>query len=75
MTQIYYVERLLSVYAKEISDARLMHNRIGILQEDNDNNHETRSKNNVVVRYKKANWIFTLIHSPQSPDLNPIEVV
>ena len=75
MTQIYYVQHLLPVYAKEVSDARLMHDRMGVLQEDNDNSHGTRSKDNVVVRYKEANWIPTLIHPPQSPDLNPIEAV
>lgn len=63
------------MYAKEISDARLIHDRTGILQEDNDNSHGTRLKDNIVVQYKEANWIPTLIHPPQSPDLNPIEGV
>lgn len=75
MTQIYYMKRLLPLYAKKINDARLIHNKTSILQKNNDNNHETRSKDNIVKRYKEVNWIFTLIHSPQSPDLNSIETV
>jgi hypothetical protein len=55
MTQAYYTERLLPVYAKEINEARVFHDRMSILQEDNDNSHDTRSKDNVVVRFKAAN--------------------
>ncbi len=75
MTQAYYTERLLSVYVELIHEARVFHDRRGILQEDNDNSHDTRSKDNVVVRFKAANWIETLSHSPQSPDLNPSEAI
>jgi transposase len=71
MTQTYYTKRLLSVYVELIHEARVFHDRRDILQEDNDNNHDTRSKDNVVVRFKAANWIETLYHPPQSPDLNP----
>lgn len=71
MTQAYYTERLLPVYAKEINDACVFASRRGILQEDNDNSHETRSNDNVVKNFKDANWIETLIHPPQSPNLNP----
>jgi hypothetical protein len=73
MTQIYYTERLLSVYANLINENRVFRDRYCLLQEDNDNSHDTRSKDNVVVRFKAANWISTLSHSPQSPDLNPSE--
>jgi hypothetical protein len=75
MTQTYYTERLLSVYAQIINEGRVFHDRMSILQEDNDNSHDTRSKDNVVVRFKVANWIDTLIHSPQSLDLNSCESV
>jgi hypothetical protein len=70
MTQIYYTERLLSVYVELIHEARVFHDRRDILQEDNDNSHDTRSKDNVVVRFKAVNWIETLYYSSQSPDLN-----
>jgi hypothetical protein len=75
MTQAYYTERLLSVYAQIINEGRVFHDRMSILQKDNDNSHGTRSKDNVVVRFKATNWIDTLIHPPQSPDLNPCETV
>ncbi len=55
MTQTYYTERLLSVYAQIINEGRVFHDRMSILQEDNDNSHDTRSKDNVVVRFKVAN--------------------
>lgn len=75
MTQAYYIERLLPVYARSINEARVYHDRYCILQEDNDSSHGTRSKDNVVTRFRAANWIETLIHSPQSSDLNPSEGV
>jgi replicative DNA helicase len=46
-----------------------------MLQEDNDSSHGTRSRDNVARRYKDINWIDTLLHPAQSPDLNPIEAV
>jgi hypothetical protein len=75
MTQACYTKRLLSVYVELIHEARVFHDRRDILQEDNDNSHDIRSKDNVVVRFKAANWIETLSHSSQSPDLNPSEAV
>lgn len=74
MTQAYYVKRLLPVYLQSYNEARMM-NLNPLLQEDNDNSHGTRSKDNIVQSFKAANWITTLIHPPQSPDLNPIEAV
>jgi hypothetical protein len=70
MTQIYYTERLLSMYANLINENRVFRDRYCLLQEDNDNSHDIRSKDNVVVRFKAVNWISTLSHSSQSPDLN-----
>ncbi len=75
MTQTYYTDRLLSVYAQIINEDRVFHDRMSILQEDNDNNHDIRSKDNVVVRFKATNWIDILIHSSQSLDLNSCESV
>jgi hypothetical protein len=69
MTQIYYTERLLFVYAQEIHECR-MNDRFCILQEDNDSSHDTRSQINVVRSYKADNWFTTLIHSSQSSDLD-----
>jgi hypothetical protein len=75
MTQIYYTEKLLSVYANLIHETRIYHDRRDILQEDNDNSHDTRSKDNIVLRCKQINWLETLSHSSQSSDLNPTESV
>jgi hypothetical protein len=69
MTQIYYTKRLLLIYAEEIHDCR-MQDRSCIFQEDNNLSHGTRSAINIVWSYKEVNWIQTLIHSSQSPDLN-----
>lgn len=74
MMQAYYVKRLLPVYLQSYNETRMM-DRNPILQEDNDNSHGTRSTDNIVQRFKAANWITTLIHPPQSPDLSPIEAV
>jgi hypothetical protein len=75
MTQAYYTERLLPVYANLINEDRVLRDRYCLLEEDNDNSHETRSKDNIVVRFKAVNWISTLSHPPQSTDLNPSEAV
>lgn len=73
MTQVYYTERLLPVYVREIHDCRIMDDRYCILQEDNDPSHGTRSEINVARTFKAVNWLSTLTHPPQSPDLNPAE--
>jgi DDE superfamily endonuclease len=75
MTQKYYTERLLPIYIKVIQEARIIHNRDTILQEDNDPSHGIRSELNVAKQLKDSNWITALIHPAQSPDLNPIEAV
>jgi hypothetical protein len=74
-TQTYYTKRLLFVYIELIHEARVCHDRRDILQEDNDNNHDTRSKDNVVVRFKAINWIETLFHFSQSSDLNSSKTI
>ncbi len=62
MTQIYYIERLLFVYVNLINENRVFRDKYCFLQKNNDNNHETRLKNNIVVRFKIINWINTLSH-------------
>jgi hypothetical protein len=74
MTQVYYTERLLPIYAKEIHDCR-MQDRLCIFQEDNNPSDGTRSAINIARSYKEVNWIETLIHPPQFPDLNSTEGV
>ena len=74
MTQKYYTERILPVYIKALHKARLQHANPWIFQEDNDPSHGTR-KDGLAYQLKQANWIETLVHPPQSPDLNPIEGV
>jgi hypothetical protein len=74
MTQKYYTEHLLPVYISAIQNARLTKAGPWILQEDNDGSHGTRGKKkNMAKLLKEANWIDTLVHPAQSPDLNPIE--
>jgi len=74
MTQAYYVEHILPVYAVEIQQ----HREQGIaciLQQDNDNSHGTRSVDNLVTQFLHLYYITIFDHPPQSPDLNPIEGV
>ena len=74
MTQIYYTEYLLPVYISAIQNARSIDARPWILQEDNDGSHGTRGKKmNLARSLRESNWIDTLVHPAQSPDLNPIE--
>ena len=55
----------------------------GILQEDGDSSHrKIRSKEdeaagveNIATQLKMDNWVETLKHPAQSPDLNPIEAI
>jgi hypothetical protein len=75
MTQRYYTERLLPVYIKTIQEARISRNQDAILQEDNDPFHGTRSELNVAKQLNDSNWIPTLVHPAQSPDLNPMEAI
>jgi hypothetical protein len=74
MTQKYYTERLLPVYTHAIQMARLRDPQPWVFQEDNDPSHGT-SKRGLATCFKEANWIDSLIHPPQSPDLNPMEGV
>ena len=72
MTQKYYTERLLPVYIHAIQEAQMHDLKLQVFQEDNDLSYGTR-KPGLVHHLKEANWIDTLIHPAQSPDLNPIE--
>ena len=74
MTQLYYVTNLLPLYALEIQQ----HAEQGqncVLQQDNDNSHGTRSRDNLCTQFLWEHHIKTFGHPPQSPDLNPIEGV
>ncbi len=63
MTQVYYVKRLLFIYAKEIYECRICHDRVCIFQKDNNSSHDTRSLINVIRSYKEIEWFNTLIYS------------
>ena len=72
MTQEYYTQRLLPVYIDAVHHLRAESPQTWILQEDNDRSHGHGVLGPATL-LKDANWIDTLIHPPQSPDLNPIE--
>lgn len=72
MTQAYYIERLLPVYINLIHKARVEHGMDTLLQEDNDPSHGTCSVDNVARELKNSNWVATITHPAQSPNLNPI---
>ena len=77
MTQIYYTEKILPGLIAEIQRLRLILPEYGgdmILQEDNDPSHGHRSGlEGAANKLREANWITTLKHPAQSPDLSPIE--
>ncbi|KAF1965478.1 hypothetical protein BU23DRAFT_561027 [Bimuria novae-zelandiae CBS 107.79] len=78
MTQEYYTEHILPSYIDAVQQARIgatIEQREWLLQEDNDPSHGTKSFNNVSRKLKDVNWICTLLHPGQSPDLNPQEGV
>ena len=82
MTQAYYTEKLLPVYIRSCQEERVRYGR-AILQEDNDPSHGTRPNKalekkgikNVAQQLKEDNWIETITHPAQSPDLNPAEAI
>jgi len=74
MTQKYYTKNLLPNYVRALHEARIRDSsRDWVLQEDHDPSHGTKSVDNVAQHFKVDNWICTLIHPAQSPDLNPQE--
>ena len=72
---VYYTENILPIYLKAINKARIYYSRRGILQEDNDGSHGTRSENNKALEAKIKAWVELLKHPANSPDLNPIEAI
>jgi hypothetical protein len=77
MTQDYYSKRLLPVYIEAVQRARVFHGRDPILQEDNDPSHNTSFSKpyGKAQTLRRDNWIVSLVHPPNSPDLNPIEAI
>ena len=80
MTQAYYTKKLLPVYIRSVQEERVQYGR-AILQEDNDPSHDIRLNKvmakkglkNVAQQLKDNEWIETMTHSAQSPDLNVAE--
>jgi hypothetical protein len=73
MTQKFYTENVLPHYIEYIHWLERKHAHQFHFQEDNDSSHRTRLKNNVALQAKRAAGLIIIIHSAQSPDLNPIE--
>jgi transposase len=73
MTQEYYCNNVLPVYIDAIQRLRLQEGKDIILQEDNDPSHGTLSSDNVCSNLKAKNWIASLFHPGNSPELNPQE--
>ena len=78
----YYTSHQLPDYCDSVNWLRVIYGR-GILQEDGDLSHgKKQSKEdkeagieNIATQLKIDNWIETLKHPTQSPDLNPIEAI
>ena len=77
MTQITYINQILAPHFMSTMQ-RLEKERAGrapILEEDNDDAHGTRSKNNKVQAFKERHGLKTYSNPPGSPDLSIIETV
>ena len=77
MTQAYYTNRILPGLNSDVQRLRVRlpeYRGDIILQEDNDPSYGLRSGlYRAANKLRKANWITTLKHPAQSPDLSPIE--
>lgn len=77
MTQLYYTERLLPVYINALQKLRIQElgfNSPWLFQEDGDPSHG-KKRVGLAQKLKEANWVDSLSHPAQSPDLNPMEAV
>jgi hypothetical protein len=75
MTMAYYTDKLLPIYLKYLNKAKA-EGRRAILQEDGDPSHGIKGDTKNVARsFKLKHGIELLVHSAQSPDLNPQEPV
>jgi hypothetical protein len=82
MTQKYYTERLLPIYIDAIQTLRVYGSQMDsinagepgewLFQEDGDPSHGKR-KPGLAQELKDINWVATLYHPAESPDLNPQE--
>lgn len=80
MKMEYYTQNILPEYVQNVGWLRIEFGR-GILQEDGDSSHGiVRSQKdqkariqNIATQFKQDNWIETLQHPAQPPDLNPKE--
>jgi hypothetical protein len=74
MTQIYYVERLLPGYIKDLKNLKEQYGGGDKwqLQEDGDPSHG-KQKEGLATKLKEKEGIKCLTHPAQSPDLNPME--
>jgi hypothetical protein len=75
MTEAFYSQCVLPIHINRIKQLEERYDRRFYLQEDNDPSHGTRSDHNVAASKKRKLGITTLRHSPNSPDLSPIESI
>jgi hypothetical protein len=74
MTQKYYVDNVLPHYIHAIQLLRLQDSQCWYLLEDNDPSHGTRT-NGLATQLKTSNWVDSLPHPSNSPDLNAQESI
>ena len=74
MINQYYTDNILPYYMNVVNEKRIRLGR-GILQEDNDPSHGTCSLDNYAKHKKEENWIESVWHPAQSPDLSPSELM
>ena len=72
ITQKYYTKRLLPIYVNAIQKACLQDLQNWLLQEDNNPSYRTK-KEGLAQQFKRSNWVDSLVHLAQSPNLNSME--
>jgi hypothetical protein len=69
MAQRYYTKHLLPVYINMVQESRhhdTLSETVWCLQENGDPLHGTKSKVNIAVELRNANWISVILHLGQS---------
>jgi hypothetical protein len=73
MSQEFYAKEVLPKHIEKIKELEAHHKRKMWLQEDENSSHGNKSTNNPCARLKRNADLRLLVHTAQSPVLNPIE--
>jgi transposase len=86
MRASYYTDNILPIYCDAYNSMKARADQLRqhvpgydhhafCLIEDNDSSHGTRNPASLLAVYKLRRGVLTVLHPPNSPDLNPIEAI